>query len=147
MRKRAAIYCRVVAGEQSTDARSFLKLQHEACIRFCQQHEIAVARSLFEVAAGSENEHRPKLAELRQMVCAAQVEVVVVYNVGRLSHCMEALVTLFREAQEQKVDIYSLFALLPTDGITPLYAQAMTCERERIARIFSHIGLEAPISE
>jgi len=106
-----------------------------------------VAGVLFEVAAGRENEHRPKLAELRQMMRAAQVEVVVVYNVGRLSHSTEELVTLFREAQEHKVDIYSLFALMPTDGITPLYAQAMTCERERVARIFSHIGLEVPISE
>ncbi len=134
MSKRTIIYIRT---EQ--DSPDGIKLQHEACATFCKEHDLTVVGTLAEIASGYGLSDRPKLDILRQMVRDGAVDVVVVYNLGRLTRSTEELTVLVQEAETHHVDVVSIFELLPGEDITPLRAEAMISERERAATVLCRI--------
>jgi len=80
---RAAIYCRVSTDDQEKEGTS-LQTQIDACLAYCKQKGYEVARQFRETYSGLTLE-RPKLVEIRQLVKAYQLDVVVVYCLDRLS--------------------------------------------------------------
>jgi DNA invertase Pin-like site-specific DNA recombinase len=139
MGNRTVIYIRIAPPEQGDGCESYAKLQHDACLIFCRRHGLEVVGTLVDVTCEVGLDHRPKLDELRQMICKRQIDVVVVYNLGRLSPSTADLVILASEAKAHEVTIYSIFELVPTGMISPLMAEAMTYERERAAIVLSEI--------
>jgi len=139
MGKRAIIYLRTAMPERPNEGESFLYRQHNACLHFCEHHEMEVVGTITEVASGNGLHDRLKLDELRQMVRDRHVDIVIVYNLGRLGRWTDDLVTLTYEVEKHSVAIVSVFELLPIDSITPLQAQAMTLERQRASAIYAQM--------
>ncbi len=139
MSKRAVIYCRVVSRDPSDAGRSYLQRQHDACLAFCKQHDLAVVGALAEVAPENDLHNRPKLDELRRMIHEQQVDVVIVHSLSQLSCWTDDLVAFTHEAETYQVSIYSVLAMPPGEAITPLQIEAMTLERERAAVVASHV--------
>ena len=80
---RAAIYCRVSTDIQETEGTS-LQTQLEACQKYCQAKGYTIAYQFSEVCSGLTLD-RPKLNELRELVRAHDVDVVVIHCLDRLS--------------------------------------------------------------
>ena len=81
--KTAAIYCRVSTDNQEAEGTS-LQTQLEACLRYSQGKGYDVAYRFSEAYSGLTLE-RPKLNELRELVRASDIDVVVCYCLDRLS--------------------------------------------------------------
>lgn len=81
--KTAAVYCRVSTDDQEAEGTS-LHTQLEACAAYCHRKGYELAHSFSEAKSGLTLE-RPKLNELRQLVRASDINVLVVYCLDRLS--------------------------------------------------------------
>lgn len=81
--KIAAIYYRVSTEDQEREGTS-LQTQLEACLKYCQDKGHSVPYRFSEAYSGLTLE-RPKLNELRELVRAGEVDVIVVYCLDRLS--------------------------------------------------------------
>jgi len=81
--KTAAIYCRVSTEDQGRDGTS-LKTQLDACRSHCKDNGYVVSHRSTETCSGLTLD-RPQLIELRNLVRANSIDVVVVYSLDRLS--------------------------------------------------------------
>jgi DNA invertase Pin-like site-specific DNA recombinase len=135
--KRAVIYIRVKIPEERPI--QYGNVQHNTCKDFCDRHHMQIVGTFVETTNATNLDNRPKLDEMRQMVCNGYVDAVIVYDLSRLARSQDDLLTLVQEAEEHGVGIYSVFELVPTDTITPLRAEAMVRERERAAMLLAMI--------
>jgi site-specific DNA recombinase len=99
---RAAIYVRVSTPGQEEDGTS-LPTQQRACLAYAEQQGYQVVESIADVHTGAHLRERPGLDQLRQLVRAARVEVVVAYAIDRLTRDMLHLCVLIEEAQHHGV--------------------------------------------
>jgi len=137
---RAAIYCRVSTEDQEREGTS-LKTQLEACLAYCDQKKYQVARRFSETYSGLSLE-RPKLNELRDLIRANEIDIVVVYSIDRLSRDPVHGVILTQELEKHKVTLESVTELLEISDLGNLinyirgYASKVEAEkiRERTMR-------------
>jgi site-specific DNA recombinase len=80
---KAAIYCRVSTDDQDKEGTS-LQTQLEACLKYCQELDYHVSRKFTETYSGLTLE-RPQLTQLRNLVRADELDVIVIYCLDRLS--------------------------------------------------------------
>ena len=80
---RSAIYCRVSTDDQDKEGTS-LQTQLEACLKYCHEKGYQVARKFTETYSGLTLD-RPQLTELRGLVRADDIDVIVIYCLDRLS--------------------------------------------------------------
>ena len=101
--KTVAIYCRVSTENQETEGTS-LQTQLEACLNYCQDKNYDVAYRFSEAYSGLTLE-RPKLNELRELVRAGDIDVIVVYCLDRLSRDPTHGVILTQEIEKHHVTL------------------------------------------
>jgi len=101
--KTAAIYCRVSTDNQETEGTS-LQTQLEACLNYCQDKDHNVVYRFSEAYSGLTLE-RPKLNELRELVRAGDIDVIVVYCLDRLSRDPTHGVILTQELEKHNVTL------------------------------------------
>lgn len=101
--KTAAIYCRVSTDNQETEGTS-LQTQLEACLNYCQDKGYDVAYRFSEAYSGLTLE-RPKLNELRELVRAGDIDLVVIYCLDRLSRDPTHGVILTQELEKHNVTL------------------------------------------
>ena len=80
---RAVIYCRVSTDDQDKEGTS-LHTQLDACLKYCQEKGYHIARKFTETYSGLTLE-RPQLTELRGLIRANDLDVIVIYCLDRLS--------------------------------------------------------------
>jgi site-specific DNA recombinase len=100
---KAAIDCRVSTEDQEREGTS-LQTQFEACLKYCQDKGYDVAHRFSEAYLGLTLE-RPKLSELRELVRAGDVDVIVVYCLDRLSRDPTHGVILTQELENRHVTL------------------------------------------
>jgi len=101
--KSAAIYCRVSTDNQEAEGTS-LQTQLEACLDYCQQKGYEVSHRFSEAYSGLALE-RPKLNELRELVRAGDIDVIVCYCLDRLSRDPTHGVILTQEIEKHSVTL------------------------------------------
>jgi len=100
---RTAIYCRVSTEDQEREGTS-LQTQLEACIAYCEQKGYQIARRFSETYSGLTLE-RPKLTELRDLIRANEIDIVVVYCLDRISRDPTHGVILTQELEKYNVTL------------------------------------------
>ena len=98
---RATIYCRVSTEDQEKEGTS-LQTQLEACLSLCQDRGYEVANRFSEAYSGLTLD-RPKLNELRELVRAGDIDVIVIYCLDRLSRDPTHGVILTQEFEKYNV--------------------------------------------
>ncbi len=101
--KAAAVYCRVSTDNQESEGTS-LQTQLEACLNYCREKEYQVAHPFSEAYSGLTLD-RPKLNELRELVRAGDIDVMVVYCLDRLSRDPTHGVILTQELKKHGVTL------------------------------------------
>lgn len=81
---RVATYARVSTDGQEKDGSS-LETQEAACIAYANKHGWEIVQTVRETGSGATLDGRPKLSQLRAMIRAGAVDVVLVYALDRLS--------------------------------------------------------------
>lgn len=108
---RIAIYCRVSTDDQEKEGTS-LKTQLEVCLKYCQDKGYKVVRKFSETYSGLTLD-RPKLSELREMVRAKDLDVIVVYCLDRLSRDPAHGAMLFQQFEEHHVILEAVTETVP----------------------------------
>ena len=104
MIRRALIYLRVSTEDQG---RMYgLPSQRAACLKLAKEKGWAVIKEIVDDVTGSDT-RRPGLTELRRLVAAGECEIVLVYNVDRLSRDLADLLNLTRELQQHAAIEYA----------------------------------------
>lgn len=98
---RVAVYCRVSTDNQEAEGTS-LQTQLEACLNYCREKGYQVAYSFSEAYSGLTLD-RPKLNELRELVRAGDIDMIVVYCLDRLSRDPTHGVILTQELERHNV--------------------------------------------
>jgi site-specific DNA recombinase len=126
---KAAIYCRVSTEDQEREGTS-LQTQLAACQDYCQKRGYNVGVSFSEAYSGLTFD-RPKLNELREIIRAGGVNVLVIYCLDRLSRNATHGVILRDELDKSNVLLESV-----TEDIdkTPL-GEAITYLRGTFAQV------------
>jgi site-specific DNA recombinase len=101
--KTAAIYCRVSTEDQEREGTS-LQTQLEACLKYCRDKGYDVAYRFSEAYSGLTLE-RPKLNELRELVRAGDIDIIVCYCLDRLSRDPGHGVILTQELEKHGVKL------------------------------------------
>lgn len=101
-RKRAIIYARM-----NHPTEEVLRKEHGACLEFCQRFDMEIVGTLLDIAPGN-TLNRPKLDELRLMIHAHHINVVVIYATHRLSRDSIHLAILTKEAKTAGVEVFSV---------------------------------------
>ncbi len=99
--RRAATYYRVSTDNQEAEGTS-LQTQLEACLDYCRGKDYDVRYRFSETCSGLTLD-RPKLNELRELVRAGDIDVVVVYCLDRLSRDPTHGVILTQELERHNV--------------------------------------------
>jgi site-specific DNA recombinase len=99
--KTAATYSRVSTEDQEREGTS-LQTQLEACLKYCRDKGYNVAYRFSEAYSGLTLE-RPKLNELRELVRAGDIDVIVVYCLDRLGRDPTHGVILTQELEKHHV--------------------------------------------
>ncbi|MFC1864754.1 recombinase family protein [Chloroflexota bacterium] len=134
---KAAIYCRVSTEGQEQDGTS-LQTQMEACLKYCQTKGYEVTYQFSEAWSGLSLE-RPKLAELRDIIRADSVDVVVVYSLDRFSRDPVHGVILMQELEKNEVLLEAATEDVDNSEVGKLvfyikgYAAKLDAERRRDA--------------
>ena len=100
---RAAIYCRVSTDNQEAEGTS-LQTQLEACREYCQNKVYEVAYRFSEAYSGLTLD-RPKLNELRELVRADDIDVIIVYCLDRLSRDPVHSVIIIEELEKHGITL------------------------------------------
>lgn len=126
---KAAIYCRVSTEDQEREGTS-LQTQLEACLKYCQDKCFDVAYRFSEACSGLTLD-RPKLNELRELVRAGGIDVIIIFCLDRLSRNATHGVILRDELDKHHVILESV-----TEDIdkTPL-GEAITYLRGTFSQI------------
>jgi len=126
---KTAIYCRVSTDDQEKEGTS-LHTQLEACLKYCLDKDYTVVRKFIETFSGLTLD-RPKLTDLRNMIRANDLDVIVVYCLDRLSRNATHGVILRDELDKHHVLLESV-----TEDIdkTPL-GEAITYLRGTFAQV------------
>ena len=103
---KAAIYCRVSTDDQEREGTS-LKTQMEACLNYCREKGYEVSQRFSETYSGLTLE-RPKLTELRNMIRANCIDIIVVYCLDRLSRDPTHGAILIQEMEKHHVILESV---------------------------------------
>src|SRR4051794_21531974 len=82
--QRCAIYCRVSTDGQEKDGSS-LETQEAACIAYANKQGWEIVQTIRETGSGATLDGRPKLSQLRALIRAGAVDVILVYALDRLS--------------------------------------------------------------
>jgi len=138
--KRAAIYYRVSTDNQEAEGTS-LQTQLEACLRYCQDKGYEVAYRFTEAYSGLTLE-RPKLNELRELIRAGYIDVVVVYCLDRLSRDPVHGVIIIEELEKHHVTLEAVTETVDSSEVGKLisyirgFASKLEAQkiRERTAR-------------
>jgi len=101
--KTAAIYTRVSTERQQTEGTS-LQTQLEAILQHCRDRGYDVRYRFSEVCSGLKLE-RPRLNELRKLVRADEVDVIIIYCLDRLSRDPTHGVILAEEFKKHRVKL------------------------------------------
>ena len=99
----ATVYCRVSTDTQETEGTS-LQTQLEACLKYCHDKGYDVAYRFSEAYSGLTLE-RPKLNELRELVRAGDIDIIVCYCLDRLSRDPGHGVILTQELEKHGVKL------------------------------------------
>ncbi len=104
-RRRAAIYCRVAATDQTNAAP--WRGQEAACRQHAAQHRYAVdeAHVYREMAGGLRLTGRPQLAALREAIGAGRVDAIIVRSRDRLGRDRRTVRALEDECARAGVEI------------------------------------------
>lgn len=137
---RAAIYCRVSTENQETEGTS-LQTQLENCLNYCQDRGYNVAYRFSEAYSGLALE-RPKLNELRELVRAGDIDLIIIYSLDRLSRDPTHGVILTQEFEKYHVTLESVTETVESTELGRLinyirgFASKLEAEkiRERTAR-------------
>ncbi|MFC1846667.1 recombinase family protein [Chloroflexota bacterium] len=100
---KAAVYCRVSTDDQGREGTS-LQTQLEACQGYCKQKGYQIKRHFNETYSGLVIE-RPKLDELRKMVRANDIDVIVIYCLDRISRDPTHGVILTQELEKYNIKL------------------------------------------
>ncbi len=100
---RAAIYCRVSTEDQEREGTS-LQTQLDACLKYCHDKGYDVVYRFIETYSGLSLE-RPKLNELRELVRAGDIDIIVVYCLDRLSRDPVHGVIIIEELEKHHVTL------------------------------------------
>ncbi len=100
---KAAIYCRVSTDNQEAEGTS-LQTQLEACLRHCHDNGYEVSHRFSETYSGLTLD-RPKLNELRELVRAGDIGIVLVYCLDRLSRDPVHGVMIIEELERHHVTL------------------------------------------
>ncbi len=100
---RIAIYRRVSGDKQEKEGTS-LQTQQDGCLKYCRDKGYDVAYDFSETYSGLTLE-RPKLNELRELVRAREIDVLVVYCLDRLSRDPTHGVILIQEIEKHNVSL------------------------------------------
>jgi len=138
--KTVAVYCRVSTEDQEKEGTS-LQTQLEACLKYCQDKDYDVAYRFSEAYSGLTLE-RPKLGELRELVRAGDIDMIVVYCLDRLSRDPTHGVILTQELEKHNVTIEGVTETVDSSELGKLisyirgFASKLEAEkiRERTAR-------------
>lgn len=96
----AVVYCRVSTEGQGRDGSS-LVTQEAACRSYATSHGYVVIQSLNDTASGSSLD-RPGLGEVRRLVRAGDVDVVIAFSLDRLSRSQNHVGILDEECQRSR---------------------------------------------
>ena len=99
----AAVYCRVSTDNQEFEGTS-LQTQLEACLDYCQDKGYDVAYRFSEAYSGLTLD-RPKLNDLRELVRAGDIDIIVCYCLDRLSRDPGHGVILTQELEKHGVKL------------------------------------------
>ena len=127
--RRAVPYCRVSTDNQEAEGTS-LQTQLDACLSYCRDKGYDVSYRFSEACSGLTLD-RPKLNELRELIRAGDIDVVIVYCLDRLSRNATHGVILRDELDKHHVILESV-----TEDIdkTPL-GEAITYLRGTFSQI------------
>ncbi len=134
---KAAIYCRVSTEGQEQDGTS-LQTQLEACLKYCRTKGYEVVYQFSEAWSGLSLE-RPKLAELREVVCSESIDCLVVYSLDRFSRDPVHGVILMQELEKHGVSLEAVSETVDNSEVGKLvfyikgYAAKLDAERRRDA--------------
>jgi site-specific DNA recombinase len=103
---KAVIYCRVSTDDQEKEGTS-LETQLDACVKYCQDKGYQVAHKFSETYSGLSLE-RPQLTELRRLVRANDVDVIIIYCLDRLSRNATQGVILRDELDKHHISLESV---------------------------------------
>jgi site-specific DNA recombinase len=115
---KAVIYCRVSTEDQEKEGTS-LQTQKEACLEYCRNKGYKVVNQFIETYSGLTLD-RPKLSELRELVRANEVDVVVIYCIDRLSRDPYHGVIITQELEQYKVLLEAVTETLESSEIGKL---------------------------
>jgi site-specific DNA recombinase len=116
--KTAAIYCRVSTEDQEREGTS-LQTQLENCLNYCRDRGYETAHRFSEAYSGLTLE-RPKLNELRELVRAGDIDVIVVYCLDRLSRDPTHGVILTQELEKHHVTLEAVIETIDSSELGKL---------------------------
>jgi site-specific DNA recombinase len=101
--KRVAIYCRVSTDRQESEGTS-LDTQLMACLEYCQDKGYEISYQ-FSEAYSELTLERPKLNELRELVRAGSIDIIICYCLDRLSRDPGHGVILTQELEKHGITL------------------------------------------
>ena len=117
MTKQAVIYTRVSTDEQAKSGTS-LQSQREACRRYAEQNGFSLVGEFSEDFSGAMLS-RPKLDQLREMVRAKSISIIIVYDLDRLTRSLAHSLFL-RDEFEQHEPLFVKNKMLSCQSVNGL---------------------------